>query len=212
MPSSAPPARPRKRPTTCSPSYRIFRCRLQQTPRGDAVLASPAARQPPRARGPKGLCDGFEGRERGFRPARPETRHDECQPQDRPQPLAGHSVQQVGPVAGQCPSRQGWHLDRGARGGHRPPRPAARAERAAGSQCRRRRDRHVRGAGRRPPVPRPRAAGQAEAAGEDRAGAVRRAHRRPRRRGLPRRERAPRPAAPARPVPCVPDLARAGAR
>ena len=52
---------------------------------------------------------------------------------------------------------------------------AAEPQRPAGARRRRRRDRHVRGPGRRPPLPRARTAGQAEAPGQDRARALRRA-------------------------------------
>ena len=72
-------------------------------------------------------------------------------------------------------------------------------------------DRHVRGAGRWPPLPGARTAGEAEAHGEDPARAVRGAGGRPRRRGFAGRERAARRPASARPVSRLPDPAREGA-
>ena len=86
-------------------------------------------------------------------------------------------------------------------------------QRPAGSRRRGRRDRHVRGPGRRPALPGARASGQAEAPRQDRAGALRRARsqrRHLRRGGFAGRECPARAAASARPVPRLPGTAREG--
>ncbi len=124
--------------------------------------------------------------------------------------FARHPVQPAGPEPGQCPPHQGGRLDRGARRRHRPPHAAAEPHGPADPRRQGRRDRHVRGPGRRPPLPGARTPGQAEAARPHRPDPLRGANGRPRRGRQPRREHPARAAASARPVPCVPYAAREG--
>ena len=91
--------------------------------------------------------------------------------------LARHPLQQARAVPVECPAHQGRRLDRGAGGGHRPSHAAAEPQRAAGARRPGRGDRHVRNSRGRPPLPRARAAGEAEAAGAQRRHPLRRARR-----------------------------------
>ena len=141
-----------------------------------------------RGRARRGIHDGWRSRERLSAARRGEYPHGNRRSEDHPERVAGHPLQQAGPVPGQCPPDQGRRLDRGAGRGHRPAQAAAEPERPAGARRRGRGDRHVRGPGRRPALPRARTAGQAEAHGQDPARALRRA----RRTASPRRIRWPR--------------------
>ena len=138
------------------------------------------------------------------------TSYGQVAAQDHLERIAGHSLRQARPQPVQRPPRQGRRGDRGAGRGHRAAHAAAEPHRAAGAGRERRRDRHVRGAGRRPALPGAGAAGEAEAPRPHRAGPLHHPHRRHRRGGQPRRERAAGAAASARPVPRVPGPAREG--
>ena len=73
--------------------------------------------------------------------------------EDHPVVVARHSLQQACSVPVERPAREGRRLDRGAGRGHRPAHAPAKPQRPSGARCRGRRDRHVRGPGRRTALP-----------------------------------------------------------
>ena len=163
----------------------------------------------PEEEGCAGLRDGLEAERESFGARRGDYPDGNCRSEDHPVVLARHSLQQARPLPVERPAREGRRLDRGPRRGHRPARlPAPEPQRPAGSRRRGRRDRHVRGPGRRPALPGAAAPGQAEAPRQDRAGPLRGA-RSLRPKSSPRTTRSPRTSSARR---CIRSISSAPSR